>query len=395
MRAHVVSIGSELMQGHLTDTNATYLAQQLVAQGIELVQVTQVGDDQDRLVAALRAAGENADLVICTGGVGPTEDDLTREALAAVADDTPTVDPDLLATIERFFAGRGLAMPERNQKQAWLIPSAEALPNPVGTAPGWFVRLPGTVFVAMPGVPREMFRMWREQALPRIATDLVRRAVSTVTFKTLGIGESLAEQTLGGLVAQPNPIVATYAKDDGVHVIVSGFGATDTEATALRDGAAAEVRRLLGPHIYADRDVPLAAAILELLRAHGATLGTVEHGAAGRFAALLGGSPEARGTFLGGMAAPLPVPAASAPGAGDLAAEARDRFGAVIGLGLTVSLSADPNMPGVYEGTVDVALRGAVETDERHRTRAAFGEAQRRAAITACDVLRRALMAGA
>src|SRR5204862_3178292 len=101
---------------------------------------------------------DDVDLVICTGGVGPTEDDLTREAIAAVAGETPTVDPALLETLTDFFRARGVDMPERNRKQAWLIPSAETLPNPIGTAPGWFVRARGKVIVAMPGGPREMFR---------------------------------------------------------------------------------------------------------------------------------------------------------------------------------------------------------------------------------------------
>ncbi|HYO31190.1 MAG TPA: competence/damage-inducible protein A, partial [Thermomicrobiales bacterium] len=135
MRAYILSIGSELIHGHLTDTNATFLAQEMVATGIELLHVVQVGDDLDRLSSALRAAVAEADLVVCTGGVGPTDDDLTREAIAAVVGEEPVVDPSLLETVRGFFVSRGVDMPERNAKQAWLIPSAEPLPNPVGTAP--------------------------------------------------------------------------------------------------------------------------------------------------------------------------------------------------------------------------------------------------------------------
>ena len=107
--------------------------------------------------------------MICTGGIGPTDDDLTREAICALAGETPLVDEGIVAGIREFFAQRGLEMPERNAKQAWVIPSAEVLPNPVGTAPGWLARIGDTIVVAMPGVPREMVRMWREQALPRIS----------------------------------------------------------------------------------------------------------------------------------------------------------------------------------------------------------------------------------
>src|SRR5918998_1187702 len=174
MRAYVLSIGSELIGGHLTDTNATFLAQELAAKGIELLHVVQVGDDLDRLTRTLATALEEADLVICTGGIGPTDDDLTREAISALAGETPVVDEEIVASIREFFAKRGLEMPDRNAKQAWVIPSAEVLPNPVGTAPGWLARVGDSMVVAMPGVPREMFRMWREQDLPPISARPTR-----------------------------------------------------------------------------------------------------------------------------------------------------------------------------------------------------------------------------
>ena len=172
MRAYVLSIGTELVHGRLTDTNATYLAQELLGAGIELLHVVQTGDDLPRLTNVLRNAAADADLIICTGGVGPTADDLTREAIADLVGETPEIDPEILAGIESFFAARGMKMPVQNGKQAWIIPSAVPLDNPVGTAPGWFVRHGTVTIVAMPGVPREMFRMWQEQAFPRILADL-------------------------------------------------------------------------------------------------------------------------------------------------------------------------------------------------------------------------------
>ena len=140
MRAYVISIGSELIGGHLTDTNATFLAQELAAQGVELLHVIQVGDDLQRLTSVLATAAAEADLVICTGGIGPTDDDLTREAISALAGETPEIDEATVADIRQFFAQRGLEMPERNAKQAWVIPSVEVLANPIGTAPGWLAR---------------------------------------------------------------------------------------------------------------------------------------------------------------------------------------------------------------------------------------------------------------
>ncbi len=385
MRAQIMSIGTELMQGMITDTNATFLAQELLALGIDLVQVTQTGDDLTRMTQTLERALDGADLVICTGGVGPTEDDLTREMIAAVVGETPEIDPGLLETLESFFAGRGSAMPERNRKQAWLIPSAEALPNPIGTAPGWLVRYRGKSIIAMPGVPREMFRMWAEQAVPRITAGMDDGVIRGITFRTLGIGESAAEQEISDLVAKDNPVVATYAKDDGVHIRVTGFGDTVEEAEAQRRAAADEVRRRLGRYIYAETLAPLPDVICGGLADRGMTLGIVEAGSGGRLGSLLTGSLAANGVVLGALAEPV----AGDRDAHDLARDARERFGAQVGIGLAISVEAVPDVPGVFRGPVTIALTGAVEAFEEHQTRASLVDIYRRAAMSAVDLLRR------
>ena len=391
MRAHVLSVGSELLLGHLTDTNATFLAQELAALGVELLQVSQLGDDRPRLAAAIRAALADAEAVICTGGVGPTDDDLTREAIADAVGETPAVDPDLLETVRAFFAGRGLTMPERNAKQAWLIPSAEALPNPIGTAPGWFVRAKGRVIIAMPGVPREMFRMWREQALPRLAPYLPRRAIRSTTLKTIGIGESAAEQLLDDLVKLTNPGVATYAKDDGVHVRVTASAESEHDAIALRDATVAEVRRRLRRFIYADDETSLCAAICRLLAGRDLTLGIVERGTAGRIGSLLLSETDTSPVVAGALA--LPLASGAGATATNLADEARQRFGTSVGLGATVALT--PRDDGAPDAMVAIALSGAVAVEETSPFRMPLAETQRRAALTAADVLRRALIAEA
>ena len=206
--------------GHLTDTNATFLAQELNAIGAELLHVVQCSDHRGRLTAQIVRALNEADLVICTGGIGPTEDDLTREAIADAVGESPSISEPLLEEIRAFFAIRGMTMPERNGKQAWTIPSSDVLPNPIGTAPGWFVFKDGKAIVAMPGVPREMKRMWLEQALPRVNERLSGETYSSITIKTIGIGESALEDSIQDLVAV-RTMVATYAKDDGVQVRVT------------------------------------------------------------------------------------------------------------------------------------------------------------------------------
>jgi nicotinamide-nucleotide amidase len=384
VRAHILSIGSELIFGHLTDTNATFLAQELSGLGIELLHVTQVGDDRQRIARTIERALDEADLVICSGGVGPTDDDLTREAIADVLGQTPEFDPDLLANLEAFFAARNMEMPLRNRKQAWLIPASEALPNPVGTAPGWFVRRGTAVIVSMPGVPREMTRMWREQVVPRFVPRLPARVIQTTTFRTIGIGESAAEQTLSDLVQFTNPSVATYAKDDGVHIRVTGIGATETEADELRAGAAAQVETRLGQYIYGTDDTSLSSALLGLLRERQLTIAIADRGGGGRFASLLLSDPASADTVMNTSAGPYQDLTAS-----ELASEALSLSEARVGIGITVE--AHPTPP-VYEGRVTVAVLGAVTADEVFPMRSAYEEIQRRSGMNASDVLRRALL---
>ena len=388
MRAYVLSIGSELIGGHLTDTNATFLAQELAAEGIELLHVVQVGDDLDRLTRTLAAAVDEADLVICTGGIGPTDDDLTREAICALAGETPLVDEALVAGIREFFAQRGLEMPERNAKQAWVIPSAEVLPNPVGTAPGWLARVDDTIIVAMPGVPREMVRMWREQALPRISAHLTGRIYRSANLRTLGIGESAVSQLLDELTRRPQPYVGTYAKDDGVHVRVTA--SADEPAQAERDLAETvfEVRRRLGGHIYADDDRSLAHVLLDALRERGMTIGIAESGTGGRFGSLLLSEPSAADVVRGTLAY---ASGSTSAAAGDLARSAREQFSGGIGVGIEATVT--PTTQGLFEGTIVVAVSGLDESEESFPIRAAYQEIQRRAALHAADLLRRALAA--
>ena len=388
MRAYILSVGSELISGNITDTNATFLSQDLVANGIELLHVIQVGDDRPRLVATLRRALSEADLVICTGGVGPTDDDLTREAIAEVVGETPEVDAALLDSIQAFFASRGMVMPGGNAKQAWLIPSAEALPNPAGTAPGWFVRTGGRVIVAMPGVPREMHRMWREQVVPRLRPYLPDHVIASVTLKTIGLGESAVAQELDDLIKVIHPIVATYAKDDGVHVRVTVSTDTEEEAQALLRPTVAVIRDRLGNHVYTDEDRTLAAVLLDDLRDTHQTLGLIEVGTGGRFGSLLLSEVDAAG-LVRGMSVMPEAPAGTTAEA--IATSALKQYGTTLGMGIVATMQ--PTDTGAHEGVISVALTGEITASEQFKLRAMFAEMQRRSALNAADVLHRALVA--
>src|SRR5579859_4602515 len=202
MRSELLSVGTELLLGTIVDTNAAYLGQELATLGIDNYFVSAVGDNLERLTATLHTAWDRSDLIVITGGLGPTEDDLTREAIADLLGERMVVQPDLERDLRAFFARRNVSMPERNIKQATLIPSSRAISNPVGTAPGWWVEqdrdLGGSrIIVAMPGVPSEMKRMWAVEVKPKLQLQAGGMVIVSRTLKVIGIGESSVEERLG------------------------------------------------------------------------------------------------------------------------------------------------------------------------------------------------------
>src|SRR5438067_13704486 len=264
MRAEIMSCGTELLLGHITVTNATYLAQSLAALGIDLYFVSQVGDNQGRIVETLKRAWERSDMIIMTGGLGPTEDDLARESISELMGETMQVDPELEEELRAMFAARNSVMPERNIKQATLIPSAQVLRNPRGTAPGWWVEKDGHIIVAMPGVPREMYRMWEQEALPRLA-PYAGGVIFSRLLRVWGPGESAVEERLDALLHSTNPTIATYAKSDAVDVRISAKAASRQEAEHLVAEMEAQARAALGRDIFGvDKDT-LASVVGEHL----------------------------------------------------------------------------------------------------------------------------------
>ncbi len=403
MRAVVVSIGSELTEGFLTDTNATFLAQEMSALGIELVGVSQVGDNLDRIVSVLRRGWEDAELIVTTGGIGPTDDDLTRESVAALLGEDVTIDPNLLETISRFFRSRSIPMPEQNTKQAWLIPSAQALDNPMGTAPGWMVTRGNQFIVSMPGVPREMRRMWAEQAVPRLLPQLGDRVYVSKTLKTIGIGESAAERAIAEVIHRGYPIVATYAKDDGVHIRIIASATEREEADTAVRRAEVEVRTILGSYVYGEEPTTLGSAILSPLVEGGDTLAISEAGAGGRVTSLIAEEPAAVVHFSGGIvrafshAASVSGVDANEPDAPNELARieaprVRSMLKADYGFAIVVRLTAGERLD-LTKGDIALCLSGRGGLHEReHSVTAIPSEVRRRAGMWAAEFLRTSLM---
>ncbi len=402
MRAEILSIGTELLLGHITDTNASWLAQQLGPLGIDLFYVSTVGDNLERLTARLAQARERSDLVIMTGGLGPTEDDLTREGVAAVLHETPIVDEQLEASLRAFFASRGILMPERNIKQAWTLPSVTILANPIGTAPGWWAERDDKVLVAMPGVPYEMKRMWQNEVMPRLRLR-TGESLFTRILRVAGMGESSVEERLDAVLHNANPTVATYAKRDAVDVRITAKAPTTDEAQAMVEGVEARVRATLGQHIFGIDDETPQSVALDMLMARGLTLATMESCTGGLLSSLITDIPGSSNAFRGGLISyatdlkvawgvPAEVIAehgvVSVETARAMASAVRQQTGASVGLSVT-GVAGPDEQEGKPVGTIHIAVaspEGMRDTSQRFR--GPRGEIKLRAAYTALNLLR-------
>ena len=395
LRGEIISIGTEILLGALTDTNANYLAGQLPAIGVGNYRVTTVGDNRDRLARVFEEAWSRSDVVVATGGLGPTEDDVTREAVAAALGEELHVDAAQRAILEERFAERGRTLIERNMKQAWLIPSARAIANPRGTAPGWWVERDGRVTVLMPGPPAEMTHMWEHEVAP----ELERRADAILvsrTLKTAGLGESMVDQMLEGLLGASNPSIGLYARRDGVHVRISAKAATREAAERLIAPVGQQARAILGAHVWGEDDDTLAAGVGRLLRERGLTLAVMESATGGAIASAITDVAGSSAYFRGGLvtyateakiAHGVPAEVVASHGvisretAEAMASAARARLGADLGLGLTGIAGADP-VEGQPPGTMHLALSDgtavAYETWSYYQGR----EASKRRAVT-------------
>jgi nicotinamide-nucleotide amidase len=310
--AEILSIGTELTVGETRDTNAGELARSLVEAGVAVTRLTALPDDLATVTAAFAAALERADLVVSTGGLGPTPDDLTREAIAATCGEAPSVDSELETWLRALWDRRGLPFAEMNLKQAWLIPSGVAIPNDNGTAPGWWVRRPdGRSIVALPGPPREMRPMWFDWTLPRLRDGGLGADTAVLTYRLTGIGESAAADLLGeDLLRRANPIVATYARADAVDVRMSAGPVDGRTAEELVAEVAGIVRERLGRHVWATGTTTWAEAIDARLVELGWSLATWEAGTSAALVGLLGDMPTLRRAVV--EAAPGPSPEAAA-----------------------------------------------------------------------------------
>ncbi len=374
--AEILAVGSELTTGETHDTNAAELGAALTERGVSVRRLVMLPDDLQTVTDAVLDALARSDLVVATGGLGPTPDDLTREAIAAAIGEEPRVDAELERWVRGLWARRGLAFPESNLKQAWLVPSASPIPNEHGTAPGWWVDgLDGRVIVALPGPPREMRPMWRDAVVPRLVARGLGRPSVVRTLRLAGIGESQAADRIGReLLSASNPSVATYARQDAVDVRMAAFGESARDAEALASATLDRLREAIGDHVWGEGSQTWGDVLDEALRSAGLPLEARERGTRGALTALLGGMSTLRRAELVAEndrdrdSSPAPEAIAARPDDGTVRLELR-ASDAPSGRDLVVEITIDGPGLAVRERTT------AFLNDEQGRARAAAGAA--------------------
>ena len=373
MKAEILTIGDELLRGEIVDSNKALLAERLLQLDIETRFQSSVRDDPADMEDALRRAARRADVVLVSGGLGPTRDDLTIDVLATAFDRKLVLHEPSLAAIRDFFARMGREMAAVNAKQAWIPEGAEALPNPIGTAPGCLLVAGEVPIFCLPGVPRELARMMDEQVLPRIEARCAGRAVVRARIlRTFGMGESSLEEALAG-IAQDGAVTLgfrTAFPDNLLRPLARA--ATVAEAEAKLDAVCTAIRERLGALVYAEGDEPLEAVAGRLLRERGMTLAVAESCTGGLLAERVTHIAGASDYFLGGVVAYanaakqalLGVPAelldqhgsVSEPVARAMAEGARERFGADLALATTGVSGPGGGSAEKPVGTVCIAL---------------------------------------
>ena len=302
MKAEIIPSGTEILLGNIADANSSFLANQLSLLGIDLYFISTVGDNRERLVDTLRLAWTRADLIITTGGLGPTQGDITREAIAELLDEELTVAPELWQELQSFFKQRHREIPQSNIKQATIIPSARAITNSMGTAPGWWVEKNNHIIVALPGPPDEMKSMWKDSVLPALRQKS-QEVILSRTIKTFRLAEAKIDELLAPFLVLSNPTLATYIKPDGVHLRITAKAKGETEAKRMISQREAEIKNILAPYIWGMDEDTLESVIITLLKAKNLTFATMESCTQGLLCNTLASSLGSSTYFRGGLVA--------------------------------------------------------------------------------------------
>jgi len=303
LNAEIISVGTELLMGELTDTNASWIAGRLPALGIQLQWVSIVGDDLPKLTQAFVQGWQRSDIIFTTGGLGPTQDDLTREAVAAALGETPVVQEPELENLRQWFRNRGQDMPAHNVKQAHLIPSAEFITNRNGTAPGWWVQRDGKHIICMPGPPGENRAMWQDEIDDRLKEIVDTDVTITRNIKTLGLGEASVDEIMSEYFGLENPYLGIYSKADGIHLRIIARAADEAAAREMIAPIEDAIHDRLAPYVWGYDDETPELSVGAALVDRGMTLATMESVSGGFLANTITEAPDSNRWYRGGSVA--------------------------------------------------------------------------------------------
>ena len=406
MNAEIIAVGSEMLTPQRIDTNSLYLTDQLNTFGVEVVFKCIVGDDRALLTDTIRLAISRSGIVILTGGLGPTEDDLTRDAVAQALGVQQTYQPEVFENIVAIFARLGRKIADNNKRQAMLIDGAEWLENTRGTAPGQWLRTKRGVLILLPGPPKELTNMYEREVRERLVAMLPKQALRTRWYRVAGLGESDLDQLIAPVYTRyTNPVTTVLAKVGDIEVHLRARLETAEAAESLVNEVGLQVEALLGDRIYSRNGDPLEKTVGLMLVERGATVAVAESCTGGLLGARLTDSPGASQWFRGGylvydkamkqalVGAEIGDPVSEAT-AELLAAAAVARSGATHGVSITGVAGPDGGTEENPVGTVwiGVASTYRVET-RRYRFPGDRSRIRTLAAQSALDLLRRHLLA--
>lgn len=381
MKAEILCIGTELLLGQIVNTNAAWLGQRLAELGVDVHRSTVVGDNLARVADAIAGAWDRADLLLLTGGLGPTSDDLTHEALAQFWGRPLVERPEIVARLEQLFRERNITMAPSNRKQALLPQGADVLPNPAGTAPGAILRVGNHLLLTFPGVPHELKAMWHATAAPLIEERVGRQIIHSKVLRFVGIAESKLAEAVQDLLDATNPTVAPLAGTAEVILRITAKAPTPSDAQALIAPVAAAIRERVGNYCYGEDEQTLEEVVVKLLCERDESLGVAESASGGWLGQRITKVPGCGKAFLGGVISydvsiktrvlgvaeehiNEPGPA-SAVVAKEMAAGVRKLMQSTWGLSITGEAGPKPAEPEKPVGLVYVGISGPDFDDTR------------------------------
>ncbi|WP_339288820.1 competence/damage-inducible protein A [Ureibacillus sp. FSL K6-0786] len=373
MNAEIIAVGSELLLGQIANTNAKFISSQLSELGINVYYHSVIGDNGGRLKKAIEIAESRADLIIFSGGLGPTKDDLTKETIAEHLNVPLVFDEKALETIEKFFTNQGRPLTENNRKQALVLQGSEVLVNHHGLAPGMLLQKGGRTYILLPGPPKELEPMFQFEVKPKLASLISKGGIIlSHVLRFYGIGEAELETKIQHILdAQSNPTIAPLASDGEVTLRITAKADSKAEAWELINEKKREILSIVGKYNYGVDDDTLASKAVEMLLHNRLTISAAESLTAGLFQSELAEIPGVSGTLVGGMVTyteeakiqQLGIPKellnqygiVSSECAASMARNVRKKFGTDIGIGLTGAAGPEPH-DGEPAGTIWIGI---------------------------------------